>query len=515
MSNSKELNPSDVLKTYKTGYRIKFPWEEILSEDFGRWMGIFDKATNCSQPMVMSALLPIIATLCGPNTVIQNSRGSFKTSLNTYVIIVCDPSGGKSNTFSRILKPILQYYKETTGHDLNLEALTIPGVQSHQATTKGYGIITSDEGSRILTPIRQRNAKGEPDVAFLCKMWGGVGDSSTLMGGHRGCDKTSMSMWLAIQPTPLLEALPSFKKADGFLERFIFTVCKPYFVHPDIHDHFFELLKQENMQNFTNLLIEIFDRHKQGRIYKLAAEANAEFREMNVSYYNCINSKYTNYSEQSDDDDAEESSISEFFNSKQIFHILKIATIFHILFHLADCIIRGEETSDPPLDVPLVALERATSYYHTVAKQRYQSVESVSFIDKASKQRLQQPISLSDRVLRAICCTHGPATTLRDIANRIKGLNNDEIRPELPALVAKGFGSLRKGSRNSITFFKPHPTMVKEKDVNVLGMSYDTYTANFMMVQQMPQPMIDICINHHPHHEMLLDILSQYSDDSD
>ncbi len=56
-----------------------------------------------------------------------------------------------------------------------MENFTIPGIQSQQTTSKGWGLISSDEGSRILNPIKARHMKSEPDVSFLCKVWGGGG----------------------------------------------------------------------------------------------------------------------------------------------------------------------------------------------------------------------------------------------------------------------------------------------------------------------------------------------------
>ena len=517
MSFSKPLtlNAGDVMKTYKTAYRMKFPWDEILSEDFGRWLSVFDKATNCSKPMIMSGITPLISSLCGPATSIENARGSFKTSLNTYSISVCAPSGGKSNAYNHIFKPVLTYYKEKTGFDLNLESFTIPGVQSHQIKTKGYGIITSDEGNRILTPIKQRNAKGEPDVAFLCKLWGGVGDTSTLSNGQRGFDSTSMSMWLAIQPEPLLSDLPSFKKCDGFLERFLFTVCRPYFVHPDVHEQYFELLKQERLLSLTNVLVFIYESHKHGKRYVLSEEANDEYRDMNVNYYTRINKKYNSDSENSDEEDDDEAISDSFFNSKEIFLILKLATIMHILFHVADAMIRGDDPRDPPLEVPVQALKMATTYYHILAKHRYQLLESISLVGRENTQRLHQVVPLAHRIIRAVCLSHGTATTLRDITAKIKGLSAKEVREELAPLANKGFGKLLDGPRKSTIYFKPHPTSIGPNEVTVLGMSLDIYTANFYNVNHMPQNLIDACLDNHPQHDLIIDILSQYSDDSD
>ena len=56
----------------------------------------------------MSSLQALTASICEPKTDIRTMPGGgFRTTLNQYLISVCDPGGGKSNTFYRILQQVL------------------------------------------------------------------------------------------------------------------------------------------------------------------------------------------------------------------------------------------------------------------------------------------------------------------------------------------------------------------------------------------------------------------------
>ena len=91
--------------------------------------------------------------------------------------------------------------KTKHGLHIQLEHNTCAGIQKHQIENKGYGLITTDEGHRFLAGVSAKQAKGESEKAFLCKMWGGKGESTQLAGGTRGSDRTSMSTCIFIQVT--------------------------------------------------------------------------------------------------------------------------------------------------------------------------------------------------------------------------------------------------------------------------------------------------------------------------
>ena len=47
------------------------------------FMDLFEPANNCSKSLIVSALIPLVSPICGPETHIECQKGAFKTSLNT------------------------------------------------------------------------------------------------------------------------------------------------------------------------------------------------------------------------------------------------------------------------------------------------------------------------------------------------------------------------------------------------------------------------------------------------
>jgi hypothetical protein len=282
-----------VFKTYKTSYRNKIPWNYILEEPFYNWLLTFQNATNCSINLTMGCLLSLIPSITGPNTLIQSNDASFQSPLNTYLVAVCDPGGGKTNTFNHVLEPVYQYFLEKKQIPLNIETYTVPGIQKHQTDTDGYGMISCDEGSRVFNLWKGKQQKGENDVPFLCKLWSGKGDSSTLSTGNRGFEKTSMSMFLAIQPEPLMQHIHHFNANDGFLDRFLFISAKPFMATSAITKDYHQRLMQEKMHNFVDCCGYILSFHeKEHRHYSLSPAAQTEYDHIVDSFAISLKRKY-------------------------------------------------------------------------------------------------------------------------------------------------------------------------------------------------------------------------------
>jgi hypothetical protein len=88
---------------------------------------------------------------------------------------------------------------------------------------------------------------------------------------------------------------------------------------------------------------------------------------------------------------------------------------------------------------------------------------------------------------------------------------------ELQELQHKGFGKVFIGKKRSVALLKPHPTSLEENNpiLQQASISLDRYTSNFLQVTNMDDNSKEICLNHHHHRELLKDILTQFSDDSD
>ena len=91
------FDAAEVFNIYKQSYNIKLPLHQILDDDFCNWIELHEKAINYSKMLVLPSLISLAAALCGPKTNV--SSGGFSTTLNQYLIAVCDPGGGKSHTY--------------------------------------------------------------------------------------------------------------------------------------------------------------------------------------------------------------------------------------------------------------------------------------------------------------------------------------------------------------------------------------------------------------------------------
>ena len=197
----------------------------------------------------------------------------FSNPLNEYLIAVCDPGGGKSNTFSRVIQPVLDNISQKHGLQIHLQSYTAAGLQKHQIDNKGYGLITGDEGQRFLSSISMKQSKGEAEKALLCQLWGGRGDSNLLANGSRGFDRTSMSTCIFIQPECLLKEITNLRGNDGLLDRFLVLAAKPVFYKSAAMRESNTRLQESPMQNFVKVMDRIYSDSKHGVNYVLSPDA--------------------------------------------------------------------------------------------------------------------------------------------------------------------------------------------------------------------------------------------------
>ena len=156
----KDLNLTMYIKCTEKLTRLKIPWINIIDEDMNNFLDIWCDAKNCSKELVFVSLLTLTSAISGPKVTVATRNRSFVSPINHFIISVMDPGGGKSNVFARVLKPVMEDFKRSHGSELNLENYTTAGMQRHQEESEGYGIVTSDEGQKILTQIRQKEQKG-------------------------------------------------------------------------------------------------------------------------------------------------------------------------------------------------------------------------------------------------------------------------------------------------------------------------------------------------------------------
>ena len=166
---SKRFSETDIHKLYKKSYRFQLNWVEIFEEECIDFLNMFERATNSPKTLTISALLPLVATICGPDTHVESLQGAFRTPLNTFIFSICDPGGGKSITYDRVIAPVIESYRQATGLTINLETYTSAGIHNHQIKNNRVGIISSDEGHRFLSSVQAKQKMANRNALFYVK----------------------------------------------------------------------------------------------------------------------------------------------------------------------------------------------------------------------------------------------------------------------------------------------------------------------------------------------------------
>ena len=288
----RKLDQDDVKRIFKTSCKLKIAWNELLSPSITEWLQSYEMSTNCSKDMIFPALISLTSAICGPNTTVSSNDESFVNPLNTYNFVISVPGGGKSNTYNRVVEPVLEYVANTTGKKIALETYTTAGIHNHQNQSGGYGIITGDEGERFLTSIASKQKNGESERALLNKMWMGKGDFSTLSSGQRGFLKTSMSACIFIQPQILMQELLSLNADDGLMDRFLFFPVRPMFNQTQLIKEGIERMKLRRMKDFVPIFKPMFEDHADGVRYSLDDSAQILYNQYTDSYARYIEEQY-------------------------------------------------------------------------------------------------------------------------------------------------------------------------------------------------------------------------------
>lgn len=287
-----KLSQTDAFEIYRTVYSSKIEWDDIFEEDIIRWLELFEKGNNCSLFLTVPALLAMTAAIMGPNTRIKGQSNGFSTSTNLYLLAVCDPGGGKSTTFDNVVEPVMNNILEKNRIFFSTESYTTAGLQRHQISSGGVGLITTDEGHRFLESVNAKQLKGESERSYLCKMWSGKGDYVDLSSGSRGFKGTSMSMCLFIQPYPLMSEMSCFSGMDGFLDRFLFMVSRPILFPTKVVKDNYAKLVESGLEDFVDVYYKMYNDHQDGKEYYLSEEAQKEYDDMVDAYADLLDDKY-------------------------------------------------------------------------------------------------------------------------------------------------------------------------------------------------------------------------------
>lgn len=297
MSPPKKFKTSHVARLYKDSYRQAFDWASLLPPKIYRYLDILEKSKGCPLTLSIGALLPLTATLCGTKCSITTKPGAFSSPLNTYSLCICDPGGGKSATYDYVISPVVDRMLSEHGLRIVLEQYTTAGIQRHQHDNKGYGLISTEEGSRFFAHVNAKQIRNEGERAILCKMWGGKGDLSILSDQERGFKTTSMSMAMFIQPDPLIHEMMQMGSNDGFLDRFLFFVARPRMNSSKVVNEHTHLLKQYQDGLLPFVFDKIFKIHSENsRAYYFDNDAQQSYDKLVDAFADNFNRQYNSAS---------------------------------------------------------------------------------------------------------------------------------------------------------------------------------------------------------------------------
>ena len=290
---SKRLRCTDVDNVYKMAAKEQVSWIEILPAKIVAMLGVLKQSSACPEVFAVSTALGVTASLCGPNTRMNCHKESNPVSLNLFMICISAPGGGKSATYDHVIAPAVAAFNEDTGLPLAVETYTQAGLQSHQILCQGYGLLTSDEGVRILSQIHGKQLKNEGERQFLCKTWTGKGDVSMLREKQRGYQKTSMSMILFVQPEPFMGELRHYEQNDGFLDRSLFSTSIPQWYKSDTIAKNGAIFAKKYKTVFHDAFQGIYREHLENEVlYKFTDEAQERYNEITDEYVDLFNQRY-------------------------------------------------------------------------------------------------------------------------------------------------------------------------------------------------------------------------------
>ena len=163
---------------------------------------------------------------------------------------------------------------------------------------------------------------------MLCKLWSGGGDVTQLSTGSRGYDRTSLSMYVSIQPENLLRHMTVLKSGVGFLDRFLLLSCRPRMVFTSVMMEMEQKLQEGHLKDFVSILKTIYKLGKGSeKCYILSEAAQELYDQIFDLYVEFMNRKYGS-DEESDCDEIGE----EFCPSgKDTIHVIRLACVLHIL----------------------------------------------------------------------------------------------------------------------------------------------------------------------------------------
>ena len=354
---------------------------------------------------------------------------------------------------------------------------------------------------------------GDSELSLLCKLWSGGGDVTQLSTGSRGYDKTSLSMYVSIQPENLLRHMAVLQTGDGFLDRFLLLSCHPRMVFTNVMMEMEQKLQEGHLKDFVNIFRTIYKLGKGNeKCYTLSESAQELYDQIFYSYVEFMNRKYGSYEESDCDDIGDEFCPS----GKDTIHVIRLACVLHILQGVFKSHLDEVSDFDPGLEIQKESVVQAHCLFNILKQHKAIFIKSVEG-GPSEMIKLKKVRSLQERVCGALMRLEGPGCLITDLNKRLKGVLTGELRQELIKLTSEGFGAYEEVCRRNgktFIFYKPSPESLQGNDkyLKMAGFSLEVYMAKFNDVSKLSDFLKGKILKGHPHKEVLGNILSQDSD---
>ena len=292
----KRFKANMVSDLYRQVYSCKFSWDQILDANVNEYFQYFSKAYNCPMTNCVGCIFPLVAAICGPDTKVQVIADHYKIPLNTYLMLITAPGGGKSVLWKHIIEQTADGIKAEDDTSILVESYSTAGLQRHQQENNGRILLTSDEGQRILSSINAKQALQQAEKSLLSKLWEGSGDFSTLLEKDRGFKKTAFSMFIMIQPEPAINELCAMGigSNDGFMDRMLFVVGKPHlYSSQEMTENAVHMERTYEESMIPSVMQKIYNYHKEGTyVYKFSADSQTYYNDINNDHVEQFNNLY-------------------------------------------------------------------------------------------------------------------------------------------------------------------------------------------------------------------------------
>ena len=211
-------------RIYSRAYSRQYDWENIIkAPKLLEYLDLKSKEICTPITASMAQIIPMVSALVGPKTKIDTSSGEMV--LNTYIMFIVKPGGGKSPAFNHCQREPAMAVHENFNCNILVENFSLAGLRRHHNDNDNRCLLTNDEGGNILKMLIE--GKTDEDRVFLLnKLWNGYGDKNELKKESPGFEATSFSMTINVQPAILFNRYPEIcsNEGEGLNDRINFMV---------------------------------------------------------------------------------------------------------------------------------------------------------------------------------------------------------------------------------------------------------------------------------------------------